>query len=109
MTDYITSKNFKKHSYNRGLTALNFLVAFSVFCLLLFYLFQANQMVNYTYQIRAQENIISALKVKNIELESQIAQWRSPTNIENLAQSLEMVATKKAVYLKKGKAVAVKD
>lgn len=108
MTDYITSKRFKKCGHNRGVTALNFLVVFFVFCLLLFYLFQADKMVNYTYQIREQENLISELKVKNIEMESQIAQWRSPTNIENLAQSLGMVATEKAVYLKNERAVAVK-
>lgn len=66
-------------------------------------------MVHYTYQIREQKQLIEELKARNIELESQIAQWRSPTNIENLVQSLGMVETKKAVYLKKEKVVAVRD
>jgi len=109
MTNYIKSKSFRENKHSYGLTALNFMVVSVVFCLLLFYLFQASKMVYYTYQIREQKKLVEELKTRNTELESQIAQWRSPTNIENLVQSLGMVETEKAVYLKKEKVVAVKD
>ncbi|MEA2113303.1 MAG: hypothetical protein U9P63_01425 [Patescibacteria group bacterium] len=109
MTVYIKSKKFSKGNNNRGLIILSVLAISAVVCSLVFYLFQTSKIVSHSYQIREQKELIKELETKNQKLESQIARWRSPANLENLVQSLGMIETKGAIYLKNGKAVAVRD
>ena len=106
---YIKSKKFGKKEHNRGLIVLSALVVFILTCSIAFYLFQTNNLISCSYQIREQKKLLRALEEENQELESQIAQWRSPANLENLVQPLGMVEIKEVVYLKTEKAVAVKD
>lgn len=109
MTAYIKSKKFKKKNHNKGLAVLNTLVCFFVVCLIIFCLVQANNLVSHSFEIREQKKQIAALETENRDLEDQIAQWRSPSNLENLIQELEMVEVGEVIYLKSEKAVAVRD
>ncbi len=85
------------------------LVVFILACSLVFYLFQTNNLISCSYQIREQKKLLKTLEEENWELESQIAWWRSPANLESLVQPLGMVEIKEVVYLKTEKAVAVRE
>lgn len=107
MVTYTKSKKFIRKRHNHGLVVLSALVVFVLACLVIFYLFQTNNLISCSYQIREQKKLLKTLEEENRELESQIAQWRSPANLENLVQSLGMVEIEGVVYLKTEKAVAI--
>ena len=75
---------------------------------LLFYLFQTNSLVDYSYKIREREKDISELEEKNHDLEMEIARLQSPLNLEEVIKPLGMVEMKEAVYLNQDKEVAIK-
>ncbi|MBU1136805.1 hypothetical protein KKD72_00340 [Patescibacteria group bacterium] len=101
------SNILSKCNHDRGLIALNYLIIFSLFSLLLFYLFQTNSLVDYSYKIREREKDISELEEKNHDLEMKIARLQSPLNLEEAIKPLGMIEMKEAVYLNQDKEVAV--
>ncbi|MBU1290114.1 hypothetical protein KKG85_02670 [Patescibacteria group bacterium] len=109
MTAYIKSKKFGGRGHDRGMFALSALICFSIFCSVVFCLVQANNLVGCSYEIREQKERITVLETEARDLESLVAQWRSPSNLENLVQSLGMVEAGEIIYLEKEKMVAVKD
>jgi len=109
MTAYIRSKKFEEKSQNKGLAVLSLLICCAIFCSVVFCLVQANNLVGCSYEIREQKERITVLEAEARDLESLVAQWRSPSNLENLVQSLGMVEAGEIIYLEKEKMVAVKD
>ncbi len=107
MTLYVKSKRFHKSSHDRGLAVLTLLIVLAILCLGFFYLIQTNSLVGCSYQIRQQKEYLNDLQVENQKLETEIAQWQSPANLEKIVESLGLVEADEVVYLKE-KAVAVK-
>ena len=109
MSIYCPNSNiFSKGNYDRGLIALSYLIIFSLFSLILLYLFQTNGLVGYSYEIRDQKKAINQLKEENHQLEIEAARLQSPFNLEEIVKSLGMVEMKEAVYLVQEKEVAVR-
>lgn len=108
MTRYIQSKKFSKTKQSRGLVLLSMLITFSVLCLGFLYLIQTNALVGHIYQIKEHKQKIAELKSQGKDLEMNIAQWRSPVNLEEVVESLGMVETSRVIYLESEKAMAVK-
>jgi len=102
------SNIFSRCNHDRGLVALSYLIIFSLFSLVLFYLFQTNSLVSYSYEIREQEKSINKMKDKNHWLEMEAARLQSPLNLEEIIKPLGMVEMKEAIYLSQEKEVAVK-
>lgn len=88
---------------------MNVSLVLAICCFVVFYLIQSNNLVGCSYEIREQKERIAVLEAENYDLEAQITQWRSPSNLENLVQELEMVEVGEVIYLKSEKAVAIKD
>jgi cell division protein FtsB len=109
MTAYIKSKVFSKSNHNQGLAILSILIVFSLFCLGLFYLIQTNGLVERSYQIRQLKEETKELETKNQELETIATSWQSPSNLEEMIQSLGMVEVGQVIYLEGEKVVAVKE
>ncbi|OPL12001.1 MAG: hypothetical protein AVO34_01945 [Firmicutes bacterium ML8_F2] len=108
MTAYIKSKEFQKNSHNHGLAILVILIILAIFCSVLFYAFQSSSIISYSYKIREKKQQLEELQAENHNLNMEIAQWRSLANLEELAQSLDMVEAEQVIYLRPGKEVAVK-
>jgi len=106
---YIKSKRFYQTKHNRGLVVLSGLIVLGVVGLGFVYLFQSNGLVGCSYQIRKHEEKVSQLKLESQKLEMEIAQWRSPANLEEFVDSLKMVEVGQVIYLEEDKAVAVKE
>ncbi|NQV00611.1 MAG: cell division protein FtsL [Parcubacteria group bacterium] len=109
MIAYIESKKFHKINHNRGLAVLILLIVFSIFSLVFLYSFQSSSIVACSYEIREQKEKFKNLQIENENLEMGITQLRSPANLEEIAQSLNMVEVEQVIYLGAEKTVAVKQ
>jgi cell division protein FtsB len=109
MTSYIKSKKIFPTKQNQGLAVLSILVILAIFCLGFFYIIQTNGLVKSSYQIRQQEEYLRELEVESQQLETEIANWQSPANLEELIKSLNLIEGGEAIYLGEETAVAVKE
>lgn len=107
MSPYTKSKKFNKSKHHRGLILLNASFLLIIFCLVFLNLVQANNLVSSSYQIRNNTEYFNQLKEKNESLEMEIAQLKSPINLDEIVQSFGMVETNNIIYLNEEKAVAV--
>jgi len=107
MSPYTKSKKFNKSGHHRGLILLNASFVLIIFCLVFLNLVQANNLVSSSYQIRNSTKHFDELKEKNESLEMEIAQLKSPINLDEIVQSFGMIETDNIVYLDGEKAVAI--
>ncbi len=107
MSPYTKSKKFNKSGHHRGLILLNASFVLIIFCLVFLNLVQANNLVSSSYQIRNSTRHFDELKEKNESLEMEIAQLKSPINLDEIVQSFGMIETDNIVYLDGEKAVAI--
>jgi len=107
MSPYTKSKKFNKSDYNRGLIILNTFFVLIIFCLVFFHLVQVNDLVGYSYEIRKSGQHLNNLEEENRNLAIEIAQLKSPINLDEIVQSFGMIEADNIIYLDKEKAVAV--
>lgn len=107
MTPYTKSKKFNKSNHSFGLILLNALFILIIFCLVFLHLVQVNDLVSYSYQIRNYTEDFDQLNEINQGLEMEIAQLKSPINLDEIIQSFGMVEIGDIVYLSNKKAVAI--
>jgi len=109
MTSYIKSKKIIPAKQNQGLAILSVLIILAVFCLGFFYIVQTNSLVESSYQIRQQKEQLRELKARNQQLETEIASWQSPANLEKLIGSLNLVEGGEVTYLEEEISIAAKE
>lgn len=110
MTAYIKSKKISQTKHNQGIALLSLLIILAIFGLGFLYLWQTNDLVNYSYQIREKKEKYNQLKNKNKQLEMEIAAWQSPAKLEEMVKSLDLTEEGEVVYLElEGKTVAFKE
>lgn len=97
-------KNYRSH--NRGIALLSLLLICSVLLLGLAYLFQTNDLVSYSYQIREGKEKLRELQNNNQRLETQVANLQSPISLEEKIKELGMVEAGQMIYLEIGKIMA---
>ncbi len=109
MTSYIKSKKILPTKQNQGLAILSVLIILAIFCLGFFYIIQTNGLVESSYQIRQQKEQLRELEAKNQQMETEIANWQSPANLEKMIESLNLVEGNEVVYLEDEKSIAAKE
>lgn len=107
MSPYTKSKNFNKSNHSLGLILLNTLFIFIIFCLVFLHLVQVNDLVSYSYQIRNYSEDFDQLSEVNQNLEMEIAQLKSPINLDEIIESFGMVEIDNVVYLGDETTVAI--
>ena len=107
MTTYTRSKSFQRFKYNQGTILSSILIIVSMLFLGFFYILQANSVVSQGYAIRELNNSINELQVENQKLQIKTARLQFPSNLEEIAQRLNMVEVDNMVYLKDSAGVAL--
>ncbi len=109
MIKYHIIKKDKNYSANKGIATLSLLLCFALAGSFLVYLIQINSLVDCSYRIKDYQNKISQLKERQINLEMQVTQLRSPVNLYRQVDSLQMTEAENIVYLGDKKSVAIND
>lgn len=87
---------------------LSILIVTTICLLAFFYIIQANGVVGHGYEIRQTKEKLKELQLSNKKLQIEAARLQFPANLEEIAQSLNMVEVGKVVYLKQSSGMAVK-
>lgn len=107
MTRYIKSSKAHKTSGNHGRVLVSLLLTCSLVFMGFIYVMQTNGLVGSSYRLRQLESQFGELEVKNRKMETVIAQYQSPANLDKMIQSLDLVSIQDVVYLER-ETVAVK-